>query len=102
MIELFEINCFYLQHFTLDRAIGLMSRVFANGIGDLRSILDRVILMTQKKYDATLFNTQHYKVRNKGKVEQSKKWSNAFPYHLGVVATEKGRPRRRSPNLLYI
>ena len=35
--------------------------------------------------DATLLNTQHYKVRIKGKVEQSRKRSSA----LGVVAIEK-------------
>ena len=29
---------------------------------------------------AALFNTQHYKVRIKGKVEQSREWSNALPY----------------------
>ena len=30
--------------------------------------------------DAALLNTQHYKVRIKGKVEQSREWSSAFPY----------------------
>ena len=29
---------------------------------------------------AALLNTQHYKVRIKGKVEQSWEWSRAFPY----------------------
>ena len=38
--------------------------------------------------DTTLLNTQHYKVRFKGKVEQSREWSSAL--HLGVVAIEKG------------
>ena len=32
--------------------------------------------------DASLSNTQHYKVRHKGKVEQSKERSSAFPYTL--------------------
>ena len=36
--------------------------------------------------DATLLNTQHYKVRIKGKVSQSWKKSIALPQHLGVVA----------------
>ena len=40
--------------------------------------------------DTTLLNTQHYKVRFKGKVEQSREWSSALPLHLGVVAIEKG------------
>ena len=32
--------------------------------------------------DATLLNTQYYKVRIKGKVEQSKEWSSTLPYTL--------------------
>ena len=32
--------------------------------------------------DATLLNTQHYKVWIKGKVEQSKEWSNTLSYIL--------------------
>ena len=53
--------------------IGIMVRVFANSLGDLGSIPGRVIPKTQKMVlDATLLNTQHYKVRIKGKVEQSK------------------------------
>ena len=48
--------------------------VFANGPGDLGSIPGRVIPKTQKMVlDASLLNTQHYKVRIKSKVEQSKK-----------------------------
>ena len=48
-------------------------RVFANGPGDLGSIPGRVIPKTQKMVlDASLINTQHYKVRIKGKVEQSR------------------------------
>ena len=36
---------------------------------------------TQKMVlDATLLNTQHYKVRIKGKMEQSREWSSALPY----------------------
>ena len=47
-----------------------MVRVFANGPGDLGSIPGRVIPKTQKMVlDATLLNTQHDKVRIKGKVE---------------------------------
>ena len=43
--------------------------------------------------DAALLNTQHWKVRIKGKVDQSKKRSSAVPYILGVVAIEKGALR---------
>ena len=60
-----------------------MVRVFANGPGDLGSIPGRVIPKTQKMVlDAALPNTQHYKVRIKGKVEQFRERSSALPYIL--------------------
>ena len=47
----------------------LMSRVFANGLGDRGSIPGRVMPKTKKiLLDVTLHNTQRYKVRVK--------WSN--------------------------
>ena len=68
----------------------LPTRVFTNGLEELGSIPGRVIPKTQKMVlDASLLNTQHYKVRMKDKVEQSRERSNAPP-HLGVVAIEKG------------
>ena len=58
-----------------------MSRVFANGPGDQGSVPGRVILKTQKMVpDATLLNTQHYRVKIKGKLEQSREWSSTLPY----------------------
>ena len=63
--------------------IGLAVRMFANRPGDLGSIPGRVIPKTQKMVlDASLLNTQHYKVRIKGKVEQSRERSSALPYTL--------------------
>ena len=60
-----------------------MGRVFTNGLGDRGSITGPAIPMTQKMIiDATLLNTQHYKVRIKGKVEQSRERSSALPYTL--------------------
>ena len=55
-------------------------RVFANGPGNKGSIPDRVIPKTQKVRRYFLASTQHYKVRIKGKVEQSREWSSALPY----------------------
>ena len=50
------------------------------GPGDLGSIPGRVIPKTQKMVlDASLLNTQHYKVRNKGKVEQFREWVAPSP-----------------------
>ena len=58
-----------------------MSRVFTNGLGDLGSIPGQIIPKTQKMLcDTSLLNTQHYKVRFKGKVEQSREWSSVLPY----------------------
>ena len=56
---------------------------FASGPEDRGSILGRVIPKTQKMVlDAALLNTQHYKVRIKGKVQQSTERSSALSYTL--------------------
>ena len=48
---------------------------------DRGSISGRVIAKTQKMvFDAGLLSSQHYKVRIKGKVKQSRVWSSALPY----------------------
>ena len=58
-----------------------MSKVFVNGPEDWVSIPGRVIPKIQKMvHDSALNNTEHYKVRIKGKVEQSREWSRANPY----------------------
>ena len=63
--------------------IDLAVRVFANGPGDLRSIQGRVIPKTLKMVlDVSLLNSQHNKVRIKGKVEQYRERSSALPYTL--------------------
>ena len=60
-----------------------MSRVFAYGPEDRGSIPGRVIPKTKKiVLDLALLNTQHYKVRIKGKVKKSREWSSALPYTL--------------------
>ena len=60
--------------------IHLMSRMFANGPRDRGSILGRVIPITKNMvHDTALLNTQHYKVRIKGKVEQFTEWISALP-----------------------
>ena len=61
-----------------------MSRVFANGSGEQRSVPGRVIPKTLKMVlDAALLNTQHYKVFTKEKELRP-------PIHVGVEAIEKG------------
>ena len=77
--------------------IGLEGRVFANGPGDRGSNPSRVIPKTRHTKDASyqrrvipktlkmvldtsLLNTQQYKVRIKGKMEQSRESSSAIPY----------------------
>ena len=69
-----------ITDFIGNRLIGLVGRVFANGPGDLGLIPGRVIPKTLKMVlDTSLLNTQQYKVRVKGKVEQSWEWSSALP-----------------------
>ena len=63
------------------QCIGAVGRVFANGPADLGSIPGCVIPKTLKMVlDTALLNIQQYKVRMKGKVEQSRERSCAFPY----------------------
>ena len=72
---------FVFSRITLWQLIGLVGRVFANGLGDLGSIPGRVIPKTQKiVLDASLLNTHHYKVRIKGKVKKSDGRSSPLPY----------------------
>ena len=60
---------------------GQESRVFANGPGGRGSIPSGVIPKTLKMVlDTSWPNTQQYKVRIKGKVEQSWEKSSALPY----------------------
>ena len=60
---------------------GLVGGVFTNGPEDLGSIPGCVIPKTLKMVlDTSLLNTQQYKVRIKGKVEQSRERSSTFPY----------------------
>ena len=81
-----------------------MCVVFANGLGDLDSIPGHVIPKTLKMVlDASLLNTQQYKVRIKSKVEQSRERSNTLPYTSvwSLLKREpSGRPRIRSPTSL--
>ena len=54
--------------------------------------------------DAALLNTQHYKIRIKGKVEQSREELHR-PLHLTVVAIEKETvwsPSTKVTNFTYI
>ena len=60
-----------------------MGRVFANGPGDMGSIPGHIIPKTFKMaLDTSLVNTQQYKVRIKGKVEQFKERNSTLPYTL--------------------
>ena len=71
----------YIYIYTMNWLIIPVGRVFTNGPGDLSSIPGRVIPKTLKMvHDTTWFNTQQYKVRIKGKVEQSRERSSTHPY----------------------
>ena len=85
--------------------IGLMIWVFANGPGEQGSIPAWVILKTQKMVlDATLVSTQPYKVRIKGKVEQSWKRSSALSPtpRCSSYWKESLRVTLRSSNFLFL
>ena len=93
-----ECTVFQLLNKALSIAqISLVSRVFAHGPVDRGSILDRVIPKTFKLVlDTSLLNTEHYQVRIKGKVEQSRERSSALPYTSIVQLLQRepsDRPR---------
>ena len=81
-----------------------MSRVFANGPADWGSVPGQVIPKTQEMVlDAALLNTQHYKARTKGKMEESREIV-AAPLILRVVPIEKGAfgsPSSKVANLTF-
>ena len=73
----------FKNHIYINRLIDQVSRVFANGPGDLGSIPGRVIPKTLKiVLDTSLLNTPIYKVHIKGKLKQSRERSSALSYIL--------------------
>ena len=65
----------------IQRFIGLVGRMFANGPGDLCSIPGGIIPKTFKMVlNTSLLNTQQYKLGIKGKVEQSRERNSTLPY----------------------
>ena len=74
--------CIFL-HESADDYITRVGRLFINGLGGLGSVPGHVIPNTLKiVVDTFLFNTLHYKVRIKDKVEQSRERSCALPYTI--------------------
>ena len=69
-----------------------MVREFANGSGNLGSIPGHVKPKTLKMVlDTTLLNTQQYKERVKGKVEQSMERSSSYWKGSVLVALDYAR-----------
>ena len=75
----FIVRSYFLFMFSYYRLIGLVGRVFANGLGDLGS--GHVIPKTLKMVlDTSFLNTQQYKVCIKSKVKQSRERRSTLPY----------------------
>ena len=88
----------------MNQLIGLVGRVFTNGLGDLDSIPGRVLPKTLKMvFDTSLLSTQQYNVCIKGKMEQSRERSGTLPYNAVLKLLKRepsGHSRLRSPTLL--
>ena len=60
-----------------------MVRVFANGpVAWVQSQVESYQRLKKMVLDAALLNIQHYKVRIKGKVDESRERSSPLPYSL--------------------
>ena len=78
----FFTDCCAQNFFFTRESVG---KVFANGPGNQGSIPGQVIPKTQNMVlDTSLFNTQHYKVRIKGKVEKYRGRSSYWKGSLWV------------------
>ena len=74
-------NFLFSYHNFFIWVIGLVSRMFASGPGDLGSIPGRVISKTLKMVlDTSFLNTQQYKVCIMGQMEPSWEKSSALSY----------------------
>ena len=85
-----QINDYYqtkidtLNHIILHELFVLVKNTWYHMQIFICSIPDRVIPKTFKMVlDTSLLNTQQYKVRIEGKVEQSRERSSALPYTSG-------------------
>ena len=79
-----------------------MNRVFSNGPGNHGSIPGRVIPKTQKMVlNTSLLNTQHYKIRIQGKVDQSQERNSALPYTSVIEKEAFGSPSTEVANFTY-
>ena len=75
------VHLYVYVYIYINRLIDLEGRVFANGPGDLDSIPGYIIPKALKMVlNTSLLNTQQYKVRIKGKMEQFKERNSALPY----------------------
>ena len=83
---------FKAYYSSVDRLVGLVGRVFANGPGDLGSIPGRVIPKNLKMVlDTSLLKTRRYKVRIESKVEKSWEKSSAlslYTYTIPLLVSE--------------
>ena len=75
-LHTWDINVLSQSINIFNQLIGLIVRVFANGLGDPGSV-PRTLKMV---LDTSLLNTNKYKVRIEGKVEQSRERSSTLPY----------------------
>ena len=81
----FHLNSVLMQNWIIWNKIKpahwFSGRVFAIDPGDQGSISGWVKPKTQRVVlDTSLLNTQHYKIRFKGKVKQSREGSSSLPY----------------------
>ena len=76
--------------------------MFANGPGNRDQPQVESYLRQKMVRDATLLNTQHYKIRINSKVEQFKKWSCALSYSSAIEKGAFGSPSTKVADFTYL
>ena len=91
MIQLSNPLLFYYENYYVGQSLGMATWRLAKGCGSNENIVrqwfgrhgfnlqvESYQRLKKMVLDATLLNTQHYKVQIKGKVKQSRKWGSVL------------------------
>ena len=92
----------FFHHTTCESTCDTLSSSAANQGDNTVSVAQGNTATQNILLDASLLNTQHYKVQIKGKVEQSRERSSALPYTSAIEKGVFGSPSSTVANFIYL